>query len=42
MIILGAGRNNTQAIIDFVRRRTGLQEKLDALKVQEQAEPALV
>jgi hypothetical protein len=42
VIILGAGRNNRQAIIDFVHRRTGLQEKLNALKVQEQPEPALV
>lgn len=40
LIILGAGRNNTQAIIDFVRRRTGLQTKLDALKAQEEPAPA--
>jgi DGQHR domain-containing protein len=30
LIIRGAGRNNTQHIIDFVRRKTGLQMKLDA------------
>jgi len=36
LIITGAGRSNTQAIIDFVRARTGLQEKLDALKVDEE------
>lgn len=41
VIILGAGRNNTQAIIDFVRRRTGIQEKLDALKTHEEPTPAL-
>lgn len=41
VIILGAGRNNTQAIIGFVRSRTGLQKKLDALKTQDQPEPAL-
>ena len=34
VIILGAGRNNTQAIIDFVRHRTGLDEKLRELKTQ--------
>jgi hypothetical protein len=28
--ILGAGRNNTQAILDFLRKRTVLQSKLDA------------
>jgi hypothetical protein len=32
VIILGAGRNNTQAILDFLRRRSGLQSKLDAVK----------
>jgi hypothetical protein len=32
VIILGAGRNNTQAIIDFLRKRTGLQSKLDLVK----------
>jgi hypothetical protein len=32
VVILGAGRNNAQAIIDFVRKRTGLRAKLDAKK----------
>jgi hypothetical protein len=32
VVILGAGRSNTQSIIDFLRRRTGLQLKLDAKK----------
>jgi DGQHR domain-containing protein len=32
VVILGAGRNNTQAIIDFLRKRTGLQPKLNAKK----------
>lgn len=32
VVILGAGRNNTQSIIDFLRKRTGLQEKIDAKK----------
>jgi DNA-sulfur modification-associated len=32
VVILGAGRNNTQAIIDFLRKRTGLKAKLDAKK----------
>jgi DGQHR domain-containing protein len=41
VIILGAGRNNTQAIIDFVRGRTGLQHRLDALKSQNMPELAL-
>jgi DGQHR domain-containing protein len=31
LVILGAGRNNTQAIIDYVRGKTGLKTKLDAL-----------
>ena len=30
VVILGAGRSNTQAIIDFMRKRTGLQTILDA------------
>ena len=42
LVILGAGRNNTQAIIDFVRNRTGLQVMLDALKTQESPAPVLV
>lgn len=29
VVILGAGRNNTQAIIDYLRRLTGLQGKLE-------------
>lgn len=41
VIILGAGRNNTQAIIDLVRRRTGLQDQLDQLKAQDTPELAL-
>jgi len=32
VVIRGAGRNNTQAILDFLRKRTGLQKKLDANK----------
>jgi hypothetical protein len=32
VVILGAGRNNAQAIIDFVRKRSGLQTKLDVKK----------
>jgi DGQHR domain-containing protein len=35
IVILGAGRNNTQAIIDFLRRRSGLDEKIKSLKVQD-------
>lgn len=31
LVILGAGRNNTQAIIDFTRSKSGLKPKLDAL-----------
>jgi hypothetical protein len=31
VVILGAGRNNTQAIIDYLRKATGLQSKLNAL-----------
>jgi hypothetical protein len=34
VVILGAGRNNTQAIIDYLRRMTGLQPKLDALAAE--------
>lgn len=30
LVILGAGRNNTQSIIDYVRSKTGLKVKLDA------------
>lgn len=41
VIILGAGRNNTQAIIDFVRRKTGLKEKLELLRPQAEPEPAM-
>ena len=41
VIILGAGRNNTQAIIDFVRQRTGLQQYLESLKAQDTPELAL-
>jgi hypothetical protein len=32
VVILGAGRNNTQAIIDFLRNETGLQKRLEALR----------
>jgi DGQHR domain-containing protein len=42
LVILGAGRNNTQAIIDFVRLRTGLQEKLDTMKTQESPDVVMV
>lgn len=38
LIISGAGRSNTQAIVDFVRGRTGLQPKLEALKADNTAE----
>ncbi len=31
-VILGAGRNNTQAIIDLLRNKTGLKPKLDRLE----------
>jgi len=41
VVILGAGRNNTQAIIDFVRRRTGLDEKMKAAKAEDTPELAL-
>ncbi len=41
VVILGAGRNNTQAIIDFVRRRTGLDEKMKAAKTEDTPELAL-
>lgn len=34
VVILGAGRNNTQAIIDFLRKKTGLQVKLEAKRHQ--------
>ncbi len=37
VVILGAGRNNTQAIIDYLRQHTGLQNKLDAQKEPEAA-----
>jgi hypothetical protein len=30
VVILGAGRNNTQAIIDYLRKATGLQSPLSA------------
>jgi len=42
LVILGAGRNNTQAIIDFVRLRTGLQDKLDTMKTQESPDVLMV
>jgi len=42
VVILGAGRNNTQAIIDYLRKTTGLQAKLDALAAEVEAEPAIV
>lgn len=32
VVILGAGRNNAQAIIDYLRKSTGLRAKLDAQK----------
>jgi hypothetical protein len=32
VVIVGAGRNNTQAILDFLRARTGLQQRLEAAK----------
>jgi hypothetical protein len=32
VVIIGAGRNNTQAIIDYLRVKTGLQAKLDGSK----------
>ncbi|HET6177863.1 MAG TPA: DNA sulfur modification protein DndB [Candidatus Sulfotelmatobacter sp.] len=32
VVILGAGRNNTQAIIDFLRVETGLQKQLEELR----------
>jgi hypothetical protein len=38
LVILGAGRNNTQAIIDHVRRKTGIKTKLDALASRNIAE----
>jgi hypothetical protein len=31
-VVLGAGRTNAQNMIDFVRRKTGLQAKLDSKK----------
>jgi DGQHR domain-containing protein len=31
LVILGAGRNNTQAIINYVRQKTGLAAKLESL-----------
>jgi hypothetical protein len=37
VVILGAGRNNTQAIIDYLRKMTGLQAKLDALATEAEA-----
>jgi len=40
VVILGAGRNNTQAIIDYLRKMTGLQARLDALAAE--TEPATV
>ena len=33
VVILGAGRNNTQAILDFLRKRTGLRDKIDAKRL---------
>ncbi len=42
VIILGAGRNNTQAIIDYLRKMTGLQAKLDALAAEVEPELASV
>ncbi len=41
VIILGAGRNNTQAIIDLVRHRTGLQDQIDKMKAQDTPELVL-
>jgi hypothetical protein len=40
LVILGAGRNNTQAIIDYVRGKTGLKTKLDALNPSNLVEAA--
>lgn len=38
VVILGAGRNNTQAIIDYLRKTTGLQAKLGALTAETEPE----
>jgi hypothetical protein len=40
-VVLGAGRTNAQNMIDFVRRKTGLQAKLDSKK-QEAAQEQIV
>jgi DGQHR domain-containing protein len=37
LVILGAGRNNTQAIITYVRQKTGLASKLESLSVSKEA-----
>ena len=42
VVILGAGRNNTQAIIDYLRKTSGLQAKLAALAAEVEPEPATV
>jgi len=39
LVILGAGRNNTQAIIDFVRSKSGLRSKLHALNSSDPVTP---